>query len=135
MPNPFLHPINKPSANHQELLRFQVRSRFYPVEVHTARQPAPVELHLMIPPILFSILQNCNLLSEVLKTVREGTARSSCGYLPPSHGCKQSQNACQITAKSWSSTSGIHYHRVLDCFPSTVKFANEGACESLFVNE
>jgi hypothetical protein len=53
----------------------------------------------------------------------------------PSHSCKQLQNACHISAKSWSSTSGIHYHRVLDSFPSTVKFAHAGACKSLFVNE
>jgi hypothetical protein len=41
---------------------------------------------------------------------------------------------CHISAKSWSSTFGIHYHRVLDCFPSTVKCADKGACKSLCFN-
>jgi hypothetical protein len=54
---------------------------------------------------------------------------------PPPHSCKQSQNACHISAKSWSSTSDIHYHGVIDSFSSTVKFAHAGACKSLFFNE
>ena len=39
-----------------------------------------------------------------------------------------SKRGCQINAKSWSSPSGIHYHRVLDFFPSTVKFAHATVC-------
>jgi hypothetical protein len=90
----------------------------------------------VIPRLLFAILEHGNLLAE---DIENGQGEHGVLLLrisaPPSQGSNQSQNGCHISAKSWSSPSGIHYHRVLDCYSSTVKFAHANVCKSLFINE
>jgi hypothetical protein len=49
--------VNESSADEQQLARLDKRSRFYPIEVHTAGKSAPIELDLVIPCLLFPILK------------------------------------------------------------------------------
>jgi hypothetical protein len=57
------------SSQQKKPARLHEVSSLHPVEVHPARQSAPVELHLVIACVLLAILQECNVLAERVEHV------------------------------------------------------------------